>query len=358
MARYPAMASGPDEEPAKGPDPAGQSAVGPAPGTKDAGRRRVLPPFRPDIDLERYAVTDGIEIRGFDKQLMADALETARRLSCQTAELSTFAERDRVRTVARYLARESERTGVFQYKTAFRRANVDTYINHLSTRQTSRSVRKVQGQLHDVGRLLYPREYPARQSLAATHVKRIQAASPAQVRDFYALAPTLPVAQSQRLFTVLDLCYGAGARAADFKVLRGSSITEDSWDGQPVAIVRLPNRAGGTRLVPAADVDISQRLLTLAGRKRSNYLLSTADGDVERNACNRVGEHLRAQGHRNINVAALRNRWLLEVAVHVPAALMLQLADVNTAQILSDQRDQLPTYGLQHSIALTKENHQ
>ncbi len=44
------------------------------------------------------------------------------------------------------------------------------------------------------------------------------------------------------------------------------------------------------------------------------------------------------------------------MATRVPAALMLQLADVTTAQILSDQRDQLPNFGLQHAIALTKEN--
>ncbi len=44
------------------------------------------------------------------------------------------------------------------------------------------------------------------------------------------------------------------------------------------------------------------------------------------------------------------------MAARIPAALMLQLADVTTAQILSDQRDQLPTFGLRHAIALTKEN--
>ncbi|MCV7316656.1 hypothetical protein H7J77_14045 [Mycolicibacillus parakoreensis] len=320
-----------------------------------AGQRRILPALSPTIDPERYAHTAKAMIRGFDKDLAADAVVSARRLWCQTMPGSAFADLDAVRTVARYLAREAVRTGTFSYKAAFRRANVDAYINTVSTRQTSRSARKIQSQLHDAGRLLYPREYPARRSLAAPHVRRIPAASAEQVRDWYALAPTLSPALSRRLYTVLDLCHGVGARPPDFKVLTGTSITEATWDNEPVAVVRLPNRAGGTRLVPAADAEVSQRLLKLAETCGPGFLLTTETGEVERNVTNRVAEKLRKHGHRSPNAAALRNRWLLDLATRIPAALMLQLADVTTAQILADQRDQLPDYSLQHTIALTKE---
>lgn len=155
---------------------------------------------------------------------------------------------------------------------------------------------------------------------------------------------------------MLDCCLGAGARPADFKELTGNSITEASWDGDTVAIVRLPNLAGGTRLVPVGDAKASERLLALADCKKSEYLLSSAGGHVERNAVNRVAEKLRKRGLPGVDAVAPRNRWVLDMAARIPAALMLQLADVTTAQILSDQRDQLPTFGLQHAIALTKEN--
>jgi len=119
--------------------------------------------------------------------------------------------------------------------------------------------------------------------------------------------------------------------------------------------VRLQNRVGGTRLVPVTDPDISRRLLALAQSKGSDYLLPAAKGEVERNATNRIAEQLRVRGHRTINAAALRNRWILDLDERVPAALLLQLADVIDVQVLADQRGQLPTYGIHRAIALMTE---
>jgi hypothetical protein len=85
--------------------------------------------------------------------------------------------------------------------------------------------------------------------------------------------------------------------------------------------------------------------------------MATGDEEVERNVANRSAEKLRKRGLESITATSLRNRWLVEIAIRVPAALMLQLADVRTAQILSDQRDQLPTYELLHATALTKEHY-
>ena len=120
--------------------------------------------------------------------------------------------------------------------------------------------------------------------------------------------------------------------------------------------MRLPNLAGGTRLVPVGDAKASERLLALADGKKSEYLLGSAGGRVERNAVNRVAEKLRTRGYPGVDAVALRNRWVLDMAARIPAALLLQLSDSKTTQLLSDQRDQLPTFGLQHAIALTKEN--
>ncbi len=118
----------------------------------------------------------------------------------------------------------------------------------------------------------------------------------------------------------------------------------------------LPNIHGGTRQVPVINPDISARLLEYAHRCGSGYLLATSTGKVERNAANRAGEHLRARGHHGFSPMALRNRWILDMAERIPASLLLQLADVCDLRVLADQRPLLPTYGIQHSIALLNEN--
>lgn len=327
------------------------------PCTRRAGD--VTPPFHPNIDASRYERAAGLKIRGVAPQYMEPGLESARRLWCRTASSSSAAstDRDAIRRIARYLAIEAERVGSFNYKAALRRGNVDAFIRAKQLQWSSRGTGQAQGQLYEVGRLVHPREYPARNTRPAPHVKRIEAASPNEVQNTYAVAATLPTAASQRLNTLLDLCVGAGARAADFKVLRGTDVSEANWEGDPVALVRLPNHAGGSRIVPVADPETSARIIALARARGPGYLMASATGAVERNAANRAAEHLRDRGHRSVSATALRNRWVLDMAATVPAALMLQLADVIDTQILADQRHLLPTYGVQHAIALTKESH-
>jgi hypothetical protein len=348
MGRHGAMASASgDPESAK-----------PAPKTQHDGadrHRHVLAPFHQDVDEERYRALAKLAIKGVDPRYMAPALESAKRLWCRLGGFALSTDRISAAHLARYLAFEAERIGTFDYRTALRRANVDRHLMDIATRRPKRSMRTIRWILYDAGRLVHPREYPEARTLPAPRTKRIAAASPQDVRDWYALAPTLPLWLGRRLEILLDLCFGAGARPPDFKVLRGTSITRETIDGRDLAIVRLPNTAGGTRLVPVTDPAISRRLLDHGRTKGSGYLWPAPKGEVERNATNRIGEHLRARGHRNINAATLRNRWILDLAANVPAALLLQLADVVDVQVLADQRDQLPTYGIHRAIALMTE---
>ncbi|PEG35269.1 hypothetical protein CQY20_22430 [Mycolicibacterium agri] len=348
MGRHGAMASSAeDPKPAK---PAGTARHG------ADSQRHVLAPFHHDVDEERYRVLTDLAIRGVDPRYVGPALESAKRLWCRLRGFALSTDRISAAHLARYLAFEAERVGTFDYRTALRRANVDRYLMDVAMRRTNRSMRTIRWILYDAGRLVHPREYPEARTLPAPRTKRIAAASAQDIRDWYALAPTLPQWLRRRLMLLLDLCYGAGARPPDFKVLRGTSITSETIDGRELAIVRLRNTAGGTRLVPVTDSDISRRLLDLAHSKGSDYLLPAAKGQVERNATDRIGEQLRARSHGNINAAALRNRWILDLAERVPAALLLQLADVVDVQVLADQRDQLPTYGLHRAIALMTES--
>jgi hypothetical protein len=326
-------------------------------GRPEVGRRDVLPPISPDIDMARYERLGGVTIRGLNATFTEPALLTARRLRCLLPQPAHRTDADATGRLARYVAIEAQRTGELNYKKIFRRSAVDRYLDHQSRRLTSRTMRTLQAQLYAAGRLVHPQEFPKRKGLAAPHVRRATAASPAEIRDAYLLTALLPPTLASKLTILLDLCYGAGARPGDLKVLRGSSITETTWEGQPVAIVHLPNLSEGTREVPVADPEISARLIALAEAKGPRYLMATGDGEVERNVANRSTETLHERGLESITATSLRNRWVVDLAIRVPAALLLQLADVQTAGILSDQRDQLPTYGLLHATALTKENY-
>lgn len=349
MGRHDAMAAAADDwEPEKPVSKTGHDRAD--------GQRHVLAPFHHDIDEQRYRALAGLTIRGVNPSYLVPALESAKRLWCRLGDFALSTDRVSAAHLARYLAFEAERVGTFDYRTALRRANVDRHLMDIATRKTNRSMRTIRWILYDAGRLVHPREYPEARTLPAPRTKRIDAASPQDIHHWYALAPTLPKWLRRRLTLLLDLCYGAGARPPDFKVLRGTSITSETVDGRPIAIVRLQNTAGGTRLVPVTDPDISSRLLALAKAKESDYLLPATTGEVERNATNRIGEQLRARGHRSISAAALRNRWILDLAARVPAALLLQLADVVDVQVLADQRTQLPTYGIHRAIALMTES--
>lgn len=351
MGRYGAMAAADDND---GAEP-NRPAEGRNPDDADT-QRHVLAPTHPGIDDDRYQALAKLAIRDVDPRYLQPALESAKRLWCRTNQCASSTDRISGAQVAKYLALEAERVGSFDYRSALHRANVDRYLMDIATRRTNRSMRTIRWTLYDVGRLVHPREYPEARTLPAPRAKRIAAASTDDIRNWYALAPTLPTWLRQRLTLLLDLCYGAGARPIDLKFLRGSSISKETAGGRTIAVVRLRNTAGGTRLVPVTDPDIVQRVLDLSRAKGSEYLLPATNGQVERNAANRIGEQLRRRGFRNVSAAALRNRWILDLAARVPAALMLQLADVIDVQVLADQRTQLPTYGIQHTIALMTES--
>ena len=347
MARFRAMVPGKPQR-AVAAEPAAKSVPAQSP-------RDVLPPIHPDTDMLRYERLAQVRIIGVDARFKGPALLTARRLRCQMAASSGNTDAESTARIAHYVVSEAERTGELNYKRIFRRAAVDRYLEYHTRRLTPRTMRTLQNQLYAAGRLVHPQEFPRKNALGSPHVRRARAATLADIDHAYAIAPTLPAAMRRDLMILLDLCFGAGARANDFKMLKGASITQASWEGEALAVVHLPNRDGSSRSVPVADREISARLIDLAKARGSNYLLASPGCEVERNAANRISERLRDRGIKSLSAAALRNRWLLELAVRVPAALMLQLADVETAQILSDQRDQLPTYGLQHAIAITKE---
>ena len=71
----------------------------------------------------------------------------------------------------------------------------------------------------------------------------------------------------------------------------------------------------------------------------------------------RIAEVMRKHGHRSVNAAALRNRWIIDLAERAPACLLLALGDVVDVQVLADQRELLRTFTLEEAITLLKETH-
>ncbi|WP_373155456.1 hypothetical protein [Mycobacterium marinum] len=180
-------------------------------------------------------------------------------------------------------------------------------------------------------------------------------ASHADIRRLQTIIPRLPARLGQRTQALLDLSYGAGARPADFRSLRGTAIFSVVVDGRAVSVVTLPNVGGGVRPVPVLDRAIGARLLGLATTIGDGLVLAPHAAVAERNIANRVSEELRSRGHASVDAAALRNRWVLDPAERVPAVLLQQLADLCELRILGDERQRLPQYKLRHTISILSE---
>ena len=282
------------------------------------------------------------------------AVEAAATARCLVPFTCWSTDRNAAAAIARFLVWTAYFTGVVDLRRAFRHGNVDRYLLSSGT-GAERGLRERRNVLYGIGRVLHPREYPPARVVPAPRAKRQSAASPAEIRDFTALIPRLPEPLGSKAQVVFDLCLGAGARSADFKTLRGTAITTMRSYGRAFSVVTLPNNAGGVRQVPVIDPAISARLLELSARVGSGLVL-TPDAEVaERNIANRVGEQLRDRGYPGLKLAALRNRWVLDLAERIPAALLIQLADLVDVRVLADQRDQLRRYKTRHIITLMME---
>ncbi len=312
-------------------------------------------PLPKDCDRERYERLLVIRVRSVDSGIGEAAVENAARVRCLLPFTCASTDRNAASLIARFLVAEASVVGVVDAKSSFRRANVDRYLAARARRRTERSLRECRNVLYAAGRVMHPPEYPAARVLPAPRFKRQEAASVHRVQALYALVPGLPASLARRLEVLIDLSYGAGARSADLKMLRGSAISTVRHDGRELTVVTLPNLGGGTRQVPVFDAVIGSRIADLANHVGDGLLLAPGRDEAERNAPNRISEHLRRLGYGGVSVTALRNRWVLDLAERVPAALLVQLADVVDTRVFADQRGQLPTYSLRHSVAVMGE---
>lgn len=313
-----------------------------------------LRPF-PDSESDRFEGLCTVRVRANDDEIAAAAVKYAAHIRCLQQFTCESTDRKATALLARFFVSEAMAVGVLDPKSALHRGHVDYYQQSRVRCRSERSLRELRNILYAAGRVLHPREFPAPRVLPAPRFVRQAAASRQRVRDLYALVPGLPTSLSYRLEVLLDLAYGAGARPTELKVLRGNAINGVKHQGRVVTVVTLPNLAGGQRHVPVFDAIIGTRLLDRARQAGDRLVLAPQCAYAERNMINRISEHLVRLGYKGVNVAELRHRWVLDLAEQIPAALLLQLADVVDLQILADQRGQLPTYTLQHTITLMAE---
>ena len=310
-------------------------------------------PALPPAESDRLASLLRQTVNADSPKVARAAIEAAARLRCQVPFTSAEQDRKTVGHVARFLVWAAFGEVVDPVR-AFTKANIDEHLAATAT-ASRRSHDQRRYILYRTGRQLHPQQFPAAMPKNGPPRQQRPIATRSEISRLQWIIPRLPAGLGRRAQTLLDLSYGAGARPADFKTLRGTAITSVAVDGRAISVVVLPNLGGGVRQVPVVDPDISGRLLALAARVGDNLVLAPHAEVAERNIVNRVSEQLRALGHPRMDPVALRNRWLLDLAERVPAVLLQQLADVCELRILVDKRARVRQYKLRHAITLMTE---
>jgi hypothetical protein len=288
-------------------------------------------------------------IREQEGPLRAQAIVQGALVWAHTKPGSEAVDAKQARIVMRYLYAEAVIYQHVDEERALTREKIDRYLEERSHISLP-SQRLYRNTLYTAGRTLYPREFPAPQAVLAPRSKRTPAASPRAALELYALAPILPAGLQWRVLLILDLASGAGLRASEIREIRGGDVfTCRLGPGREIVVIRVRDRGVVDRVVPVIDARKGQRILDLAGEVGPDRTLLPAasrDGTVEKNAVNRVSERLKRLGYQGADFAALRNRWILDLAATpgIPAAALLRLAGVGDLQVLADQKELLPDY--------------
>jgi hypothetical protein len=312
-----------------------------------------LPEPGPDL-ATRMAVLTAIKIRYPDPEVAREAVLQAAKVRCMSEFTCETTDKKACAELARHIAWAAI-DGVVDAKKALKRGPVDERLE-VTGAQSPRGHRQVRHDLYTAGRLFHPREYPPERVTPVPRTMR-KAASYDEIRSLYRFVWELPTPLGMRALALADLSYGVGARAADLKVLRGTAITTVRSHGRAICVVALPNTAGGVRQVPVLDTGINSRLIELAARVGDGLVLAPNAEFAERNIVNRISEKLTKKGYPPVRTAALRNRWILDMAERrIPTAMLLQLADVHDLRVLTDLRKELPHYKIRHAITIQQES--
>ncbi len=323
---------------------------GPAPlAAASRVRRLTMTTLGTEERIARYERLRQLSIRTPESPLRAAAVERAALVWAHTPETTDVVDQKSVRIVMRFFYIEALIHQSVDEERALTRANVDRYLSEENS-FSLHSQRIYRTVLYAAGRVLYPREFPAPQAVLAPRKKRTPAAIPGLAAEFYELVPVLPPGLRLRLLLILDLVTGAGLRAQEVRVITGGDVSARRIGlGHEVTVVQVRHRGIVDRVVPIIDARRGQRILDRArevGPDQPLMPAGTRERTVERNAVNRVSEQLKRLGYPGVDVAALRSRWILDLASTpgIPTAALMRMAGVGDLQVLADQKELLPDY--------------
>lgn len=333
--------TGLEEPPRTEPQPYAQTAP-------SGVRRLTMTTLSTEENRARFERLRQLSIREPEGPLRAQAVERGALVWAHTPTGTEVTDAKQARIVMRYLHTEAV---VYQYvdeERALTRERIDQYLFR-DNAFTLRSQRVYRSVLYAAGRVLYPREFPAPRAVLAPRKKGVPAAKPGAAWDLYAIAPTLPEGLRMCLVLVLDLVTGAGLRAQEVRQVTGGDVsTRRIGPGHEIAMIRVRDRGAVDRVIPVIDGMKGQRLLDRARQVGPDRPLMpvTRNGNVNRNSVNRLSEKLLLRGYPGADFGALRNRWILDLAMTpgIPATALLRLAGVGDLRVLADQKALLPDY--------------
>lgn len=328
----------------QGPDPYLQPSIEPAP----APTRRLKVEDLTDQQKTRYVRLSKLSIRVPAGPLRDMAIQRAALVWSLTPQHPEVIDDRECRILGRFLYSEGLAYQHIDEERALVRAVVDRWLStHDNVALQSRRIYRTA--VYAAGRVLYPGEYPAARAVIAPRGKGNAAAEPGTAESLYSIAPLLPGRLRRRLLIVLDLASGAGLRPAEIRTVLGKDIRVTRRPGgHDLVVVRVRRKGKFDRAVPVMDPAKARRIVARADEVGPSEPLMPKDknGEVPRNAVNRVSEDLRRLGHPTVDALGLRHRWLLDLAVTpgVPAAALLALSGVSDLRVLVDRVEQLPHY--------------
>ncbi|SKF60470.1 Uncharacterised protein [Mycobacteroides abscessus subsp. abscessus] len=274
-----------------------------------AGSTRVC--WEPPIgaDHQRVAMLRGGRLQLGEGPLAVEAIEVAASVwACVPARPS---DRQSVALLAHCLFDDAAVHGHVDVSRALMPDNTARWLGQRAEYETIGSVRRDRSILRAAGRVVHPRQYApprSRHGQIPVQMRSVAAATDKEVRRLYAITRLVSEGLARRMYIVLDLVTGAGARPGEIRDFRGTDVIDC---GRGRIAVRLVNQFGAVRVVPIVCETKAQRLLQLSLQHGSAPLLT---GSM-RNRVNRVQEDIARAGFtEQVNVKALRSWWILKVA--------------------------------------------
>ena len=343
MGRFSALAAALPVENTDVPDGSAEAFMTPLAAVPDRIRRLTRRTVPDPARLERLSY---VGIQRPAGPLRTSAIQRAALVQSHTREMDEIVDAKATRILARYLYDEGLIHGEVDEERALIRSSVDQWLyrDDLFSIRAQRTYRTF---LYAAGRVLYPNQFPEPQRSLGPRRKAVQPASIATASELYAIAPQLPELLRKQLLTILDLVTGAGLSSAEIRRLRGTDVKPLSVDDlHTVVAISIRKKGAISRVVPIVCPVRGQRILDRAREAGDSYVFPCFGDKMPRNAVCHVSEELVERGFRGFNTAALRNRWVAELATHpgVPAAMLLAMTGIADLRVLHDIQEALPDY--------------